>query len=67
MGLEDDRGEQLDPVGDELPTIRLTNLAGLGVDAKAASAVTSYTRGAHGGGAGADGVEGLRDPRATNW
>lgn len=62
MGLKDDRSEQLDPVGDELPMIGLTNLASLRVDAKAASAITGNTRRAHISRATADGVQRLRDP-----
>lgn len=34
MGLEDDRGEELDPVGDELAVVCLAQLAGLGIKTK---------------------------------
>ena len=62
VGLEHDRSEQLDPIGDELPMIGLTNLPGLRVDAKAASAITGNTRRAHVSRATADRVQRLRDP-----
>lgn len=62
MGLEDDRGKQLDPIGDQLPVVGLAQLTGVGVEAKAAGAIAGDAGGAHVGGAGADGREPLGNP-----
>ena len=62
MGPEDDRREQLDPVGDELAVVGLAHLAGLGIEAKAAGAVARDAGGMHVSRASADGAKRLRDP-----
>ena len=62
VGLEDDRREELDLVGDELAVVRLAQLAGLEVDGETAGAVAGDAGGLHVGGAGADRCERLGDP-----
>src|SRR3989442_8849676 len=47
MALEDDRREQLDPVGDELTMVGLAHLAGVGVEAKAPGTVAGDAGCAH--------------------
>ena len=61
-GLEDNRREHLDPVGDELAVVSLAQLAGLGVEPKPVRAVAGNARGAHVGGASSNRVERLGDP-----
>jgi hypothetical protein len=62
MGPEDDRREQLDPVGDELAVVGLAHLAGHGIEAKAAGAVARDAGRLHVSRAGADGAKRLGDP-----
>ena len=59
MPCEDDRREQLDPVGDELAVVGLADLAGLGVVAEAMGSVAGDPGCPHVGGAGADRLQGF--------
>ena len=61
MKREDDRCEQLHPVGDELAVGGLAHLAGLRVEAEAPGPSAGHPRGLHGGSAGPDGGECLGD------
>src|SRR5919206_4476039 len=61
MKREDDRCEQLHPVGDELAVGGLAHLAGLRVEAEAPGPSAGHPRGLPGGSAGPDGGECLGD------
>jgi len=61
MRFEDDRREQLHPVGDELAMMGLAQLAGPTIETQAPGTITSDARGAHVGVAGAHCLERLRD------
>ncbi len=62
VGLEDDRREDLDPIGEQLTVIGLAQLARLSVDAEAPGSIAGHARGAHVAGAAAHRLQRLGDP-----